>query len=56
MQADDRAEYEADKVSEFVQVLNDEERAAKLLQHVRYRTGLLLERRPGVFAFAHLTF
>lgn len=57
MQADDRAEYEADKVcAVFAQVLNDEEAARKLLEHVRYRTGLLLERRPGVFAFAHLTF
>jgi hypothetical protein len=27
-----------------------------LLEHIRRRTGLLLERRPGVFAFAHLTF
>jgi hypothetical protein len=57
MQSDDRAEYEADKVcGVFAQVLNDEEAATKLLEHVRYRTGLLLERRPGVFAFAHLTF
>ncbi len=55
MQADDRAEYESAKVaSVFEQVLGG--RAAKLLEHVRYRTGLLLERRPGIFAFAHLTF
>ncbi|MFY9574010.1 MAG: NACHT domain-containing protein, partial [Blastocatellia bacterium] len=57
MQADDRAEYEADKVLKiFLQVLDDEERAVALLQHVRYRTGPLLERRPAFFAFAHLTF
>ena len=40
----------------FSAALKDSERAARLLEHVRYRTGLLLERRPGVFAFAHLTF
>ena len=57
MQANDRAEYEAEKVRQIVgQVLNDTDRVAKLLEHIRYRTGLLLERRPGVFAFAHLTF
>ncbi len=26
------------------------------MEHIRYRTGLLLERRPNVFGFAHLTF
>ncbi|MCH7736588.1 MAG: NACHT domain-containing protein [Chloroflexi bacterium] len=57
MQADDRAEYSADGVLEiFIGVLNDEARARNLLEHVRYRTGLLLERRPGTYAFAHLTF
>lgn len=57
MQADDRAEYEAAKVLEiFVDVLNDSYRAVKLLEHIRYRTGLLIERRSKVFAFAHLTF
>ena len=57
MQADDRAEYDASKVGEiFSAVLGDAGRASKLLKHVRYRTGLLVERRPGVFAFAHLTF
>jgi hypothetical protein len=57
MQVDDRAEYEADKVQEiFAKVLGDLARAKKLLEHIRYRTGLLLERRPGVFALAHLTF
>ena len=57
MQADDRAEYSADGVLEiFIGVLNDEARARNLLEHVRYRTGLLLERRPGIYAFAHLTF
>lgn len=57
MQADDRAEYEAEKVLKiFVDVLNDKYRAVKLLEHIRYRTGLLIERRSKVFAFAHLTF
>lgn len=57
MQTDDRAEYEVDKVREIVvKALKDAERAAKLMEHIRYRTGLLLERRPNVFAFAHLTF
>jgi len=57
MQADDRAEYEAAKVLKvFAAVLGDKERAEKLLEHIRYRTGLLIERRANVFAFAHLTF
>ena len=57
MQADDRAEYEAPKVQAiFSTVLGDPARAQRLLEHIRRRTGLLLERRPGVFAFAHLTF
>jgi len=57
MQADDRAEYEAAKVQQvFAQVLADAQRADALLEHIRYRTGLLIERRPEVFAFAHLTF
>ena len=57
MQAEDLAEYEIEKVQEiFVDVLRDEHRAKTLLEHIRYRTGLLLERRVGVFAFAHLTF
>lgn len=57
MQADDRAEYEADKVQKiFTDVLGDSDRANELQEHIRYRTGLLLERRPAVFAFAHLTF
>jgi hypothetical protein len=57
MQADDRAEYEAPKVqSIFTAVLGDHARAHRLLEHIRRRTGLLLERRPGAFAFAHLTF
>lgn len=57
MQADDRAEYEAPKVQAiFTTVLGDSTRAQRLLEHIRRRTGLLLERRPGVFAFAHLTF
>jgi hypothetical protein len=57
MQADDRAEYEADRVRTiFSDVLRHASRAEALLEHIRYRTGLLLERRPGIFAFAHLTF
>jgi len=57
MQANDQAECEAQKVQEiFTSVLDNPERAEKLLEHIRYRTGLLLERRPNIFAFAHLTF
>jgi NACHT domain len=57
MQKEDLAECEADRVKEiFTMVLNDSERAYQLLEHIRYRTGLLLERRPSVFGFAHLTF
>lgn len=57
MQADDRAECEAAGVqATFEAVLDNQTRARRLLEHVRYRTGLLLERRAGVFAFAHLTF
>lgn len=57
MQADDRAEYPAERIQEILaEVLGDAARARALLEHVRYRTGLLLERRPHVFAFAHLTF
>lgn len=55
MQADDQAEYRSDQVHAiFAMVLGDTDRATALLEHIRYRTGLLLERRPGVFAFAHL--
>jgi hypothetical protein len=57
MQADDRAEYEAGRVQTiFAGVLGNAARADRLLEHIRYRTGLLLERRSGAFAFAHLTF
>ncbi|NER38116.1 MAG: NACHT domain-containing protein [Oscillatoria sp. SIO1A7] len=57
MQAEDRAEWEAERVREiFARVLDDSGRASQLLEHIRYRTGLLLERRPNVFGFAHLTF
>ncbi|WP_445633311.1 hypothetical protein NSTC745_04960 [Nostoc sp. DSM 114161] len=57
MQTEDRAEYNAVQVQEILAtVLGDSERAARLLEHIRYRTGLLLERRPGIFGFAHLTF
>ncbi len=57
MQLDDRAEYEAEKVrATFVAVIGDEGRGRALFEHIRYRAGLLLERRAGIFAFAHLTF
>jgi deoxyadenosine/deoxycytidine kinase len=57
MQAEDRAEFEGERVKDvFNRVLANEERASKLLEHIRYRTGLLLERRPNIFGFAHLTF
>lgn len=57
MQSQDLAECAAAEVQEiFAKVLSNPERAAKLLEHIRYRTGLLLERRPDVFGFAHLTF
>jgi len=57
MQAEDRAEYETKRVQKiFSVVLGDPDRADNLLEHIRYRTGLLIERRAGMFAFAHLTF
>lgn len=57
MQVDDRAEYETGKIAAiFKESLGDDKRAKRLLEHIRHRTGLLLERRPDVFAFAHLTF
>jgi hypothetical protein len=57
MQASDRAEFESGKVQEvFAAVLHDSNRADQMIEHVRFRTGLLLERRPGMFAFAHLSF
>lgn len=57
MQADDKAEYELERVRVvFANALADAERADNLLEHIRYRAGLLVERRPEVFAFAHLTF
>ncbi len=57
MQVNDRAEFEAERVHGiFSTVLGNAARAEQLLSHIRYRTGLLLERRPKVFAFAHLTF
>ena len=57
MQMQDRAEYDLPAVQDvFRAVLKHSKRAQILLEHIRYRTGLLLERRPGIFAFAHLTF
>lgn len=47
MQAVDRAEWRAADVrAVFTTSLADEVRAEQLLEHVRYRTGLLVERRP----------
>lgn len=57
MQTDDRAECEAKKVKDiFTEVLGNSARAEELLAYIRRRTGLLLERRSGIFAFVHLTF
>ena len=57
MQVEDRAECEADKVKEiFQQVFPQAGRADRLFEHIRQRTGLLVERRPEILAFAHLTF
>lgn len=57
MQAEERAEYEAKRVERIFSVtLGDPDRARKLLEHIRYRSGLLIERRAGMFAFTHLTF
>jgi hypothetical protein len=57
MQLENQAELDADRVQQiFSDVLGSLERAAKLLEYIRYRTGLLLERRPNIFGFAHLTF
>lgn len=57
MQIDNRAEASVDEVAQvFLNTLNDEERATRLLEHVRFRSGLLLERRSNVYAFTHLTF
>ena len=57
MQVEDRAECETDKVKEiFQQVFPQAGRADRLFEHIRQRTGLLVERRPEIFAFAHLTF
>lgn len=57
MQRDDRAEYEAESVRRiFMAALGDDERGDALFRHIRYRSGLLVERRPNIYAFAHLTF
>ncbi|MGB0563486.1 MAG: NACHT domain-containing protein, partial [Spirulinaceae cyanobacterium] len=57
MQLEGLAECSVSEVlATFTKVLDDLERATQLLEHIRYRTGLLLERRPDVFGFAHLTF
>ena len=57
LQVGDRAEWGVDRIEPlFAEALGDSDRGRRLLEHIRYRTGLLLERRPGVYAFAHLTF
>ncbi len=57
MQIDGRAESdEAEVLDVFTEALGDAGRARELLAHARQRAGLLVERRAGVFAFAHLTF
>jgi len=57
MQAEGRAEFSENRIRQvFARALGRQQDAETLLQHIRYRTGLLLERRPAVFAFAHLTF
>lgn len=40
----------------FEAELGDAQRAVLLLEHIRERAGVLIERRTEVFAFAHLTF
>lgn len=57
MQAESLAEYESDRIlGIFTSILKNQERGKKLLEHIRYRTGILIERRPSIFGFAHLTF
>lgn len=57
MHDEDRAEYTAAQVLRVLEAtLQDKARARRLLDHLRQRSGLFLERRPGVFAFAHLSF
>ncbi len=47
MQAADRAEAPANEIRDiFASTLMDEDRAERLLEHIRYRTGVLIERRP----------
>src|SRR5689334_17908338 len=49
MQVEDRAEYERERVREVFSEILGPERGDSLLEHIRFRTGLLLERRPNVF-------
>lgn len=57
MQCEGLAEFPAERVRAiFSDTLDDQQRASNLLEHIRLRTGLLIERRSGIFAFAHLTF
>lgn len=57
MQSEGRAEFPESRIRAiFAQALERRQDADTLLQHIQHRTGLLLERRPRVYAFAHLTF
>lgn len=57
MQTENRAEIKAARViAIFANSLRSKVRGRDLLEYIRYRTGLMIERRAGVFAFAHLTF
>ncbi|WP_295435404.1 NACHT domain-containing protein [uncultured Thiodictyon sp.] len=51
---------ESEVAEEFARVLPDLGRSAdeagRMLDEIRDRTGMLVERRPGYYAFAHLTF
>jgi len=51
---------ESDVVRQFASVLpqigQPSEDALRIVREIRDRSGVLVERRPGVFAFSHLTF
>jgi len=57
MQSQNMAEISSEKALSIIKVvLPIPGKAEQLLEHIRYRTGLLVERRTGFLAFAHLTF
>lgn len=57
MQKQGLAEYPRKQVEEvFSSVLGDRKKALLLLDHIRFRSGILLERRANIYGFAHLTF